>query len=59
MGFFGQNREGAEAGYAVGYMYEFGEGVVQHHSQAVTGYRRVAEQGHYWARCSLGIYSSA
>ena len=45
----------AAAGYAVGYMYEFGKGVPQDYAQAAVWYRKAANQGHYWARFRLGV----
>ncbi len=39
-------RGGAEAQYNLGFMYEHGLGVSRDEAEAVTWYRKAAEQGH-------------
>lgn len=45
----------ANAQFALGVMYDNGEGVPKDASQAVTWYRKAAEQGHAGAQFALGI----
>ena len=45
----------AAAQYSLGFLYDYGEGVQQSHSEAAKWYRKAAEQGLARAQFSLGI----
>ena len=45
----------ASAQYSLGFLYDYGEGVQQNHSEAAKWYRKAAEQGLARAQFSLGI----
>ncbi|MFB3087863.1 MAG: cadherin domain-containing protein, partial [Acidiferrobacterales bacterium] len=45
----------ASAQYSLGFLYDYGEGVQQNHSEAAKWYRKAAEQGLAGAQFSLGI----
>lgn len=44
----------ADAQYRLGTLYDNGEGVLRNIAEAVTWYRRAAEQGHACAQCRVG-----
>src|SRR3989338_6344143 len=45
----------ASAQFALGFMYEKGEGVVPDNQQALSWYGKAGEQGHVWAQSALGL----
>lgn len=53
--FIMENQGEAEAQYALGVSYEYGQGVKQNYKEAVKYYRKAAEQGHAAAQYNLGV----